>query len=130
MAYTTTQINDSAVIAEFAASTLTAPGTKAAAYDGNGKVVLAGASSVPVGVCIITSDDAIAAGEQVDIQIKDIGLWTAGAAVAKGAELCSDAAGKAITATTGKFILAIALEAATKADEIISVQIVKAGYKA
>lgn len=129
MSYTTTQINDSATIAEVAAAALTNPGTLAAEYDASGNAKIAAGTAVPIGIFIITND-TVATGDLVDIQVKDIGLWTSGAAVAKGAELCANASGKAITATTGKFILAIALEAASAADEIIKVQIVKAGYKA
>lgn len=78
----------------------------------------------------IAKTDGIAAGEDVTIQVKDIGLWKTGAAVKAGAELMADASGKAITATTGKFILAFALEEATAADQVIRVQVCKAGYKA
>lgn len=72
----------------------------------------------------ITSD-----GDSITVQVKDMGLWKTGAAVSAGAELTTDASGKAITATSGAFILAIALEGATAADTVIKVQIVKAGYK-
>ncbi|MBC3798036.1 capsid cement protein [Acetobacterium tundrae] len=129
MGYQTTQINDSATISEAAASALTSPGTLAAEYDSNGNVKIAAGTIAPVGIFVITNGDTVESGERVDIQVKDIGLWTAGAAVAKGAELTADTAGKAITATAGKFILAIALEAAAAAGEIIKIQIVKAGYK-
>ena len=77
----------------------------------------------------INPSPTIAAGADVTVQVKDIGLWKTGAAVKAGAELMADATGKAVTATAGKFILAVALEAATAADQIIQVQICKAGYK-
>jgi len=129
MGYMTNQINDSATISELAAAALTNPGTLAAEYDSSGNVKIAAGTAVPVGIFVITND-TVAIGERMDIQIKDCGLWTAGAAVAKGAELTANTAGKAITATTGKFVLAIALEKAEAADEVIKIQIVKAGYKA
>ncbi len=128
--YFGTQINESPVIAEVAASALTKPGTLAAEYDSNGKVKVAAGTAVPIGIFIITNGDAVAAGDEVDIQVKDMGLWTAGAAVAKGAELMANASGKAVTATTGKYVLAVALENADADGDVIKIQIVKAGYKA
>ena len=81
-----------------------------------------------VGLLIPETEDSVAAGDDVTVQVKDIGLWTVGAAVDAGALLMSDANGKAVAATAGKFVLAQALEAATAAGQVIHVQIIKAGY--
>ena len=79
-----------------------------------------------IGILIAETDD-IGVGETATIQVKDIGLWKAGAAINAGALLASDANGKAVTAEDGDFILAQALEAATEDGHIIKVQIIKAG---
>ena len=48
--------------------------------------------------------------EDVTVQVKDISKWKAGGDFAAGDFLTSDANGAAVKATTGKFILAVALE--------------------
>lgn len=82
-----------------------------------------------IGIVLPGCDDKVTAGDDLDVQIKDIGAWTAGAAVAYGDELAVGTGGKAVKATSGAFIVGIALEAATQAGQRIAVQIVKAGYK-
>jgi hypothetical protein len=53
----------------------------------------------------------------------------AGAAVAKGAVVGSNASGKAVTAATNnQFTIGVALEAASGADEIISVLILPSKF--
>ena len=61
---------------------------------------------------------------------KDIGKWEAAGAIAVGAELATDATGKAVAATSGAFIIGVALTAATTAGDLVQVQITKSGYKA
>ncbi len=91
------------------------------AVDENGDVVLAASGEVAVGITIIEDgvDDItgaesgkVAKGDDVTIQIKDIGLVKAGAAIAKGAEIASDANGCAVTATEGNFVIGTAKTAA------------------
>lgn len=123
-----TSINESPTIAAQAAGAITGGALLAAVIDGSGASV-ATAGAAAAGLLIPETDD-VAAGDTVTIQVKDIGLWKAGAAVEAGAMLASDADGKAVTATAGSFILAQALEAATAADQVIHVQIIKAGYAA
>lgn len=121
-------INTSATIRGEAAAAMTAPAFLAVKFDANGKLALPSAGDPCMGIALADSE-GVAAGDDLHVQIKDIGYWKAGAAVARGAELATNAAGKCITATSGAFIMAIALEAASAADDIIQVQIVKAGYK-
>ncbi len=121
-------INQSATIVGKAAATIAAPALLAVKFDANGKFVLPSSGDPCIGIALANSEE-VKAGDQLHVQIKDIGFWKTGAAVAAGAELAANAAGKAITATSGAFIMAIALEAASAADAIIKVQIVKAGYK-
>lgn len=124
-----TSINESAVISAKAGAAISNGAMLAAAMGSTGTVAPVGtAGAEAVGLIIPETDAAVAAGDDVTVQVKDIGLWIAGAAVNAGAMLMSDANGKAVTATAGKFILAQALEAATAADQVIHVQIIKAGY--
>lgn len=123
-----TSINESPTIAAQAAGAITGGALLAAVIDSTGASV-ATAGAAAAGLLIPETDDVVA-GDTVTIQVKDIGLWKAGAAVEAGALLASDADGKAVEATAGSFILAQALEAATAADQVIHVQIIKAGYAA
>ena len=121
-------INPSPTICGEAAATIAAPALLAVKFDASGKFALPSSGDPCIGIALANSEE-VKAGDQLHVQIKDIGFWKTGAAVAAGAELAANAAGKAITATSGAFIMAIALEAASAADAIIKVQIVKAGYK-
>ena len=127
--YLSTGINDTPTIVGKATNAIANGAFLAAKFDENGGIVLAGAGDNALGLLLATTLDNVAAGEDVSIQIKDIGLWKTGAAVAAGAELTSDANGKAVTAGVGNFVTAIALEAATGADQVIKVQVVKYGAK-
>lgn len=125
--YNGSVINCSPTIVMQAGTAITA-GPYTAVAVSEGSVVSATASTVPFGLTLAEAEDAIAAGEDVTVQIKDCGKWKAGAAFAAGALLTSDANGCAVEATAGKFALAVALEAATAANQVVNVQIVKAGY--
>lgn len=125
--YNGTVINDSPTIIDKAGADITTGPFTALAYQ-NGALVAANASLVPFGITTAETEDKVPTGEDVTIQVKDIGAWKAGAAFAKGAALASDANGCAVTATSGKFILAFALDEATAAGQIVRVQITKAGY--
>lgn len=127
--YIGTSINESPVIAAKAAASIDNGAMLAVAMGASG-VSVAGAGVAAVGLLIAETKGKVAAGDDVTVQVKDIGLWKTGAAVAAGALLASDANGKAITAASGKYIVAQALEAATAADQVIHVQIIKAGYAA
>ena len=124
MAYTGTGINTSATIVEAAGAAADFRG-KAVKYDENGKIVLAGAGEVAIGVGIITNAEESKVGEDVDIQVKEIGLGLAGGAITKGAELAADAQGKLVKATAGQFVIGVALDSATAAGKYIKMQIVK-----
>ena len=127
--YTSTAINDTPTIVGKAGVQLVGAAFHAAVFDAAGDIVPAGAGANAVGLFVPTTPDVVAAGADVSVQIKDIGLWVTGAAVLAGAEVASNAAGQAITAAANAFIVGIALETATAAGQIIKVQIVKAGYK-
>lgn len=125
MSYYGTTINDSAVIVVKAGEEIPAPAFLAVGADG--KVATAGKNAI--GIVMPGCDDKVTVGDDLDVQIKDIGAWTAGEAVAYGDELAVGTGGKAVKATAKSFIVGIALEEATKAGQRIAVQIVKAGYK-
>lgn len=123
MAYTGTGINTSATIVEKASVAADFRG-KAIKY-AEGKAALAGAGEVCVGLGLITNAEETAAGADVDIQVKEIGLAKAGAEITAGAELTADAKGELVPAAEGNFVIATALEAAAAAGKFIRVQITK-----
>jgi hypothetical protein len=96
----------------------------------DGQLVKPAAGANVIGLSLFTNDETIEAGDDVTVQVKDIGKWIAGGEIAVGDELTTDAAGKAVKAATGNFITAVALSKATAAGDVVQVQIIKAGYKA
>ena len=92
-----------------AAADMAAPALLAMKFDANGKLALPAAGDVCIGVVLATAGPVVADG-RIDIQIKDIGYWLAGATVSKGALLMADATGKAVTASAGANAFAVALE--------------------
>ena len=115
--YMTSQINNSATIVEVAGTAIADVRGKFVKYDGDGNVVLASTAGERVlGVGIITNSENIAAGGNVDIQVKDIGLAKAGAAITKGAEIAADANGTAAVASSGDFVIGVAIEAAAEGE--------------
>lgn len=114
MNYMATSINESPVIVDKAGAALADVRGRAVKFDGTGAIVLAGAGEKALGVGIMTNDTEIKVGEDVHVQIKDIGLVYAGAAITKGKELQVGTNGALIPAT-GDTAVAIALEAATGA---------------
>lgn len=94
-----------------------------------GKLAKPPAGANVIGLSLFTNDENVEAGGSLTVQVKDIGKWVAGGEIAVGDELATDAAGKAVKATDGAFIVGTALSAATKAGTVISVQLTKSGYK-
>lgn len=128
------QINQSPTIVEKAGVEIADCRNRIMKYDENGNVVLATAGTdMPVGIALIeagyndiTGVDAgkVAANDQVDILVKDMGVVLAGATIKKGQEVAAGANGLAAVATSGDYILGIALEAA-EANEYLAIQIAK-----
>lgn len=126
MAYLATSINGSQTITEKAGATIADVRGKAVKYNTAGDVVLCSvAGEAAIGIGIMTNDENIAAGADVDIQIKDIGMVMTGGEVKKGDELTVDANGKLVKASAGQHICAVAMDAATAAGSYIKAQIVK-----
>ena len=72
----------------------------------------------PLGVSM---EAAAAAGDAVGVAIAGIVVVTSGAAIAIGDQVAPDAAGKARTAASGDSMCGTALQAASGADESISI---------
>lgn len=126
-----TQINSSVTIVEKAGADIADCRNRILKYDGEGNVVLATAGTdIQVGVALIESgcnditgqeSGKVAVGDDVDIQIKDIGYVLAGADIAKGSEVAAGADGKAVAAVAGDYVLGIALSKAS-ADGYLRIQ--------
>lgn len=128
--YLTSQINESPTITEKAGIKIPSDARGLfMKYDENGNVVPASTLGEKViGVAIITNNEEIALGQDVDIQVKEIGLARAGAAIKKGDEVAAGADGKAAVAVAGNFVVGTALEAA-EAGQFFYMQVSKF-YKA
>ena len=127
MSYLNHSINDSAFIHGQAGIPFAHPAMLAVKY-ANGKFILPDAGDPAMGIVLANAEDVLLPDAGMDIQIKDICYWIAGGDVAAGSELTPDAAGRAVVAAAGTFILAFALEAGVE-NQPIKVQVVKAGYK-
>lgn len=112
-------INQSVTIVEKAGADISDVRNKIMKYDENGKVVPAtSGKDIPAGISIIEAgyndisgaeSGKVKTGDDVDIQIKDIGFVKAGAAIKKGQEVTAMAGGLAAAATAGDYVLGIAL---------------------
>ena len=132
--YNGVQINQTPTIVEKAGAEILDCRNRIMKYDSNGNVVLATAGTdLPVGIAIIeagynditgVNSGKVAAGDAVDILVKDMGVVLAGGTIKKGQEVTAGANGKAVAAASGNYVLGIALDAAA-ADEYVSVQIAK-----
>lgn len=126
------QINNTPTITEVAAAEIADCRNRIMKYDENGAVVLATAGAdLPAGIAIIETgynditgaeSGKVATGDDVEIQIKDIGYVLAGAAIKKGQEVAAGADGLAAVAASGNYVLGIALGNA-EANEYCRIQI-------
>lgn len=122
-----TVINDSATIcAPVKTEIKTGPFTAVAL--GSGGAVPCNDTLVPVGLTIAETPNTVPVGNDVNVQVKDIGVWKGGAAFAAGDPLASDATGLAVKAAAGKFILGFALEDCSAKGQTVKVQITKSGF--
>lgn len=112
MDYFAASINESPVLALKAGAALTNVAGCAVAFDANGCAVLAGGDKTAIGVALLTNDESIPAGGDVQVQHKDIGLVKAGGAFVPGDKLAPDTTGALVKATNGAYV-AIALQKAS-----------------
>ncbi len=127
------QINQSVTIVEKAGAEIADARNRIMTYDKDGNVVLAAdGSAVLVGIAVIESgvndisgveSGKVNVGDDVDIQIKDIGYILAGGDIAKGDDVTASS-GLAVKAESGNYVVGIALSAVAK-DEYCRVQITK-----
>lgn len=127
------QINQSVTIAEQAGAAIDDVRNLILKYDENGDVVVATDGTAPiVGIAIIEAgyndisgaeSGKVAKGDQVDVQIKDIGYILAGGAIKKGEEVTATA-GRATKAADGDYVIGVALSNAAEND-YVRVQISK-----
>lgn len=108
------------------AASLTGAAFTAVSLGENG-FTAASASSIPFGIITAEHELPIAAGEDVTAQVEGGTLWQVGEAVKAGDLLSAGDGGKAVKATSGKFIFAQATENGA-ANSAVHVQIIKAGY--
>lgn len=132
--YNGVQINRSATIVEKAGAAIEDVRNRIMKFDTNGNVVLATAGTdIPVGIALIEAgindisgqqSGKVAAGDNVDILIKDMGVVLAGAEIKKGQEVAAGANGLAAVAVAGNYVLGFAMDDA-KADEYLVIQLAK-----
>lgn len=127
--YLSTGINDSPTIVGKAGIPMINAALHAAKFDDQGELVPALAGENAIGLFIATTPDSVAPGDDVTVQIKEMGLWITGDAVVAGAELTSNAGAQAVPAVVGDYVTAIALETAAAPGTVIKVQINKCGRK-
>lgn len=111
MIYTSNMINPSPTIVGKAGAAITDVRGKAVKFNSSGKLVLCSTANEEfIGVALVTNDENIASGQDIDVQIKDIGVAVAGGAIAAGDPLATDANGKLVkTTTSGAFVIGHAL---------------------
>jgi len=112
MDYITYSVNENPVIAREAGTDLGLVRGRAIAFDATGKVTLAEAGSVAIGIGIVSNLEPALEGDDVFIQVAAIGLVKVGAAVQAGAFLAPSTGGMLIPATAGDAYIAVALQAA------------------
>lgn len=127
------QINQSVTIVEQAGADIADVRNRILAYDKDGNVILAAdGSTALLGIALIESgindisgieSGNVKTGDDVDIQIKDIGYILAGGDIAKGEEVTASN-GLAVKAEAGNYVVGIALSAVAK-DDYCRVQIAK-----
>ncbi len=131
MNYMGASINTSSVVAEIVGAEMEDGAFCAVKYDENGNVVLCSTEGeIVAGILLPETTQKLSAGDDVTVQIKDIGYCKAGAEIKKGQEVMTDTQGRVIPATAGKFVIGYAMANATAEDEVIQVDIRKCGYKA
>ena len=117
--YNGVQINPAPTIVEMAGAAIDDCRNRIMKYDENGKVVLAAAGTdIPLGIAIIEAGynditgleaGKVAVGDDVDIQIKDMGVVIASADIKKGQEIAAGADGLAAVAASGDYVLGLAI---------------------
>lgn len=122
-------INQSPTIVVKAGADLTEVKALALALGEDG-AALPAAGDAPVGIALVSEDGARKKGEDITVQIKDIGFWSASGEIAAGDLLTPNAKGQCQKVAAGNWIYARALTAATAEGDLVKVQIMNAGKEA
>lgn len=131
MNYFGASINQTPTVAEQAGESIKNGAFLIVKYDNNGNVAICDTEGeLATGVLLTETTKELVPGEDVTIQIKEIGLVKAGSAIKKGREVMTDSKGRAVPAASGKFVLGYAMQEAAAENDIIQVDIRKSGYKA
>lgn len=114
-----TMINQSVTIAEKAGADISDVRNLILKYDSDGKAVLATDGTEPLlGLSIIeggcndisgVESGKVKTGDDLEIQIKDIGYVIASAEIKKGQEVTATTGGKAAVAKAGEYVIGVAL---------------------
>ena len=114
-----TMINQSVTIAEKAGADIADVRNLILKYDEDGNVVIAANGTAPLlGLSIIeggyndisgAESGKVKKGDDLEIQIKDIGYAIASAEIKKGQEVTATTGGKAAVATAGEYVIGVAL---------------------
>lgn len=130
MAYFGNSVDTQPVIAETAGAAIENGAFRAVKYDANGAVVpVATAGEQIAGVVVAETEENIAIGGDVTVQVSGTARMLAGGAIKKGEIVAVDALGKAVKAVTNNTIIGIAREAGAAGD-ILRVQLMISGAKA
>ena len=132
--FTTSGIQESITITKKAAANIDDVRGRAFTIDSGGNAALATDATKPIiGIGVLSAganntldgkDGAVKTGDDIDLQVKEMGYGMAGAAIAAGAELTTDANGNLIPATGSCYVIATALESAASG-AFVFVQITK-----
>lgn len=129
MNYFGASVNQSPVIAERAGEAMKNGAFLAVKYDDDGSIILCNkAGETALGLLLPDTAEEISQGNELTVQIKDIGLAKAGGVFKKGAPLTTDAQGKLVEAAGGSFILGYALEQSFAEGQFVRVDITKSGF--
>lgn len=129
MNYFGASVNQSPVIAERAGEGIKNGAFLAVKYDDDGSIILCNkAGETALGLLLPDTAEEISEGNELTVQIKDIGLAKAGGVFKKGAPLTTDAQGKLVEAAGGSFILGYALEQSFAEGQFVRVDITKSGF--
>lgn len=131
MNYFGASINQSPTVAEKAGEAISNGEFLSVKYNEDGNVVICNAEGdMAAGILLPETSKTINIGDDVTVQIKDIGLGMSGSKINKGEELTSDSKGRLISASSGNFVLGYAVSSSEKEDELIRIDIRKSGWKA
>lgn len=132
--YNGVQINPSPTIVAPAGADIEDVRNKIMKFDENGNLVLATAGTdMPIGIALIeegynditgAESGKVVTGDDVTVQIKEMGVVIAGATIKVGQEVAAGADGLAAVAAGGDYVLGIALDDA-EADEYLHIQLTK-----